>query len=67
VIPVGGTALRSVTAGLSSGPAGAACPGLTWPARYASRSLPLDVQISFPSGETSAHIAFAMYFGSSLT
>jgi len=35
--------------------------------RYASRSLPLLVQISEPSGDVSAHIAFGISAGSSFT
>ena len=46
---------------------GAAFAGLTLDASYASRSAPLEVQSSCPSGEASTHMAFGISAGSSLT
>jgi hypothetical protein len=47
--------------------AGAAFAGLMSAVRYASRSGPEDVHSSRPSGDASAHIAFGISAGASLT
>jgi hypothetical protein len=67
VTPLGGTAPASRRTDWIAGPPGAAFAGLTSEARYASRSWPLDVQSSSPSGDASTHIALGISAGSSFT
>ena len=67
VIPLGGTAPGSLRTALIGAWAGAAFAADTSLVRYASRSFPLLVQMSFPFGEVSAHMAFGISAGSSFT
>ena len=66
-MPLGGTAPGSLRAALIGACAGAALAADTSLVRYAKRSFPLLVQMSLPSGEVSAHMAFGISAGSSFT